>query len=348
MLGIYAIISVLVAFVAQDRPRLDLRGHRGAIGAVAFEPGDAQIASFSSEGNVHIWDLESGRALRELTPRGHVVDATQSNRGNTPRRVESIAYYPSGPALAEASDDGEIRVWNPDDGSLKQTLASGVKGLRAVAVTSDGKIVANNQSDAGSLGHVIVLRNAATGEKIAELSSARLAATSLAFSPDGATLASAGGKKLNFWSVADKKALHEISAHDGAIQGIAFFPDGKRLASCGSDDHIKIWDVETGKMIREIEADQDGVLSVAVSPSGRTVASGGGDNRVRLWDPDSGKRFKTLWGHADKVTTVAFSANGKMLASGSRDSTVAVWDFSEPEKPTFEKVEEKKDKDKKK
>lgn len=341
-------VTLFVALLLQDRPRLDLRGHRGHIGAVAFQPDGAQLATFSSEGMVKLWDLSTGQPTRELGPRGR-GGGNQFAAAAAPH-IEGIAFFPTGAAgLAEVADDGGIRIWNPDDGTLLRTLAEGARGARAVAVSPDGKLVASNQTDGQRLGHLIVLRDATSGAMIAELRSDRLAATHLAFSPDGVMLASAGAKKLNIWSVAARKLTHEIVAHDQAIQGVVFSADSKRLVSGSGDDRVKIWDSGTGKLLREIEAGQDGVHSVAISPSGKTIASGGSDKRVRLWDPETGKRFRTLWGHTDKVTSVAFSQDGKLLASGSRDSTVAVWDFSEPETPTYEKVDdEEKDKKKKK
>ena len=71
---------------------------------------------------------------------------------------------------------------------------------------------------------------------------------SLAFSPDGERLASAGGDgAVKVWNSKTGKVIQTLDAHPDAAFSVAFHPDGKHLASVGADEQVKVWDLTTGR-----------------------------------------------------------------------------------------------------
>ena len=168
---------------------------------------------------------------------------------------------------------------------------------------------------------------------------------SVAFSPDGKTLAAAVSNEIKLWNVEKRQIFGMLEGHTGGIWSLSFSPDGKNIASGSVDNTVKLWDVGTQENIATFVGHEDEVTSVSFSPNGALLASGAWDGIVKVWDVNTQENIATMGGYDATIragwlggwlTPVTFSQDGMLLAYGAADSskqinTIQFWNVATQE-----------------
>ncbi len=152
--------------------------------------------------------------------------------------------------------------------------------------------------------------------------------TSVAFSPDGLSLATSDTNgEIQIWDISNGKQLFICKDHNSWVWDIAFSPKHPILASCGQDHTIKLWNTTNGEALKTLHGHSSIVTAIAFSPDAQILASSSYDHRVKVWHLATGACLQTLEGHHACVWTVDFHPAGKMLATAGEDHSIKLWNL---------------------
>ncbi|MFQ5991973.1 MAG: WD40 repeat domain-containing protein [Nitrospiraceae bacterium] len=154
----------------------------------------------------------------------------------------------------------------------------------------------------------------------------------VAYSPDGLTLASGGGDRLvRLWEIETGRILKSLRGHTQDIRAALFTPDGQALATASEDRTIRLWNPRTGEATKLLFTRYDhGVCSLSLSPDGLMLARGSHNKDIKIWEVTTGTELMTLLGkdqydHHWSVC-VAFSPDGVHLVSGNDIGKLKLWE----------------------
>lgn len=251
-----------------------LAGRRDRGRAVAFGPDGKRIAAADNRNLVRVWRLPGAEPEAE-------IQVTKSTPPRTHfRPAYDLAFLPDGRSVATASED--VRVWtlgthDPPHWAAPIPVADHIDAL---APSPDGAVLAvgcDTKVGCWSLKTNLF-------RVLAELGAC---VHSVAFSPDGKSLAAAAGHGICVLDLPTGAVRVAIKGHQGMVWDVAYTPDGARLVTASSDGTVRFWDAETGAPRGSFDWQTGKVRCVAVSPDGLTVASGGQDGRIVIADVDA-------------------------------------------------------------
>jgi len=252
-----------------------LEGHSGTIICAAFAPGGKEIATGAIDKTIKIWDLTTKKEKRTLeghtiglmalafTPEGKNLVSTEGvylfrsepvelklcdEAGKLVTDINSgqpvitcLAVLPDGQTLLTGDRLGTMKVWDlPQRKEFKALKHIGP--VQCLALSRDAKLLAT--ADSG----YVHLWDTVTWKEQKRLEGFENPIYSLAFSPSGKTLATAGmDQPITLWDVASGKQRSTLQGHKGDVMSVSFGGDEQTLASGGKDGTIRIWNAEKGQ-----------------------------------------------------------------------------------------------------
>ncbi|HEX4132873.1 MAG TPA: protein kinase [Pirellulales bacterium] len=232
------------------------------------------------------------------------------------------------PLVSAFSPDGSMMAWSggsttrinlrsllhKNPGITSEDLGH---ALNVLVFSPDGSLLAVGQNNGP-----IVLVDAATGSIRSRLKGHTNGILSLAFSPDGRTLASGAGQPdstARLWDVASGRELAVLKGHTSGVR-VAFSPDGQGVLTAATDNLLKRWDVATGRELASLTTNTLGnVGRIEITPNGTTLVAGF-PNIVKILDPATGAQLGSI--KREGINDFAIRPDGRSVALSQDNGAV--------------------------
>lgn len=276
---------------------------------VALSPGGLVLATHEFDQAPSLWDLRTGRKLRQLT-------STASVHG-----LRGLRWSPDGRTLAAVSG-GLVHRWDAGSGRALPVVDTGTRQVDVMEWSAEGRSLVLVLDD-GRLRWWDLSRGAfeeAVGGQVAKPSA-------VAWSRDGRSLATGSyDGRVRRWRWSEEGTMEVLGQHDAVVAAVDWSPEGDAVVSGDYAGTVQQWSTRTGQRLhsRRVAAE---LWSLGVSPDGRWLAVGAGDGGVHVGELTSGQWGPERSAHGrHRITSLAWSPDSRWLLTGSLAGSVIQWD----------------------
>jgi WD40 repeat protein/DNA-binding SARP family transcriptional activator len=324
---------------------MSLHGHSGVVGMLSFSPDGRKLLTGGADATARVWDVsrEGGREVLaaaqpfpltdvSFAPDGGMTTSTYSGAWTWDmNELRRAAPYPGAYAATYSPDGTKLGILSGDDRATVIELSTGeavdIPGRAgALALSPDGSTVA-----LGRQGNQIRLFDTASRSFLGPSLGEPLpleGSEEVAFSPDGAMVASIGGRaNVRIWDAEGPDLITEVQGNSGQGRALAWDPRGGVLATAGADG-VSIWEAPSFEHVATVPSG-GGVLDLAYSADGSRLATVSEDGATRVFDTGSWGEVLGLTGD-DYLVSVALSPDGKLLATAGDSGIIRVYALETP------------------
>ena len=303
--GLSALLTACGSFKSAPPPELVISNAQVGGSVVSFDGGSTRLALGDWEGDIALWDLPRGDAVRQWRAHAGTVNgiafldhdrrilsggydgelAEWDAQGRPLRRISAgspiTAMVVSEPdnTVITGHADGSVGVWTLDQLQRRHRYPLHNGAVRAVAYLQDRQWFASSGTDTR-----VFLWRAPAAQPI-PLPGPPTDSRALQFSPDGRWLIGSGWFRLFRWDLASGELTTLPTEHQGIIKSLQYSGDGRYLASISrkTDSSVYFLDPMNGEVLRRFQQHELCGGWVALSPDANYLATTSDDASVRVW-----------------------------------------------------------------
>lgn len=229
-------------------------GHESWVMSVAFLNDNRHIASGSLDTSTQIWDYTTGTSLIVLKPSvlamdlnvasvkaigvGMLAKLIDSSVSITPKSVNAIACSRDGTLVASGYQNGTVRVWSVENGSVVQKISA-----HSSKISSLGFDVACTKLATACHDGSVKVWNHLTGCVVLSIEHPGMV-YSVCYSNDGrCLLTTCEDGCIRVWSALEGKLQAVLRGHSACVVSAVFVDDGRYVASSSFDGTVRVWSI---------------------------------------------------------------------------------------------------------
>ncbi len=220
------------------------------------------------------------------------------------------------------------------DLAVSRQLAVQAEALASTDPALAGQLAVAAEHRAETLEARSALLSASGRDPVTRTDALNAVVSTLAVSPDGATLAAGtdDGRVVLEATGAHARRLAGLATGDTSLYGVAFSPDGALLAAVGDSGLVHLWDVRQPATPTSVAVTEPAAgatfYDVVFAPDGARIMAAASDGTVHVLtrSQDAGwSQAQVLTASTGSVQAVALSPDGTVLATGGATAKVALW-----------------------
>jgi eukaryotic-like serine/threonine-protein kinase len=289
----------------------------------AFHP-DGALAMPASAGRVAYHPLRAGQpTFPEIVGDGDALNLAFNRSGD---RLAIVWGQADHKGQGHATRVRRVSVYATATTALlwSADLPPGIPGgfKVALAFSPDGQYLATPGPD-----RKVLLFSVGKDDGPVVLGTLDVRVCSIAFHPDGGSLAAAGLLTGAVWDLGSRSERFRIHSPEGGFWDVVYSLDGQLLAGACNDRAVRLWDARSGRELTAAVPSETGhaCLSVAFSPEGDRLAAGG--DSVAVFDVEGRRECRSETSTTNYVNGLAFDEAGAALHSCGGDRRIRTWDL---------------------
>lgn len=282
-----------------------------ALTAVAISADDRLLAARDRPGNLHVWEIETGRRIRSLTS----AAATRA----TPHQTGALLFSPDSRLVADLWIELPGRIWDLT-ASTPIPFAERPGEYRIPCFSSDSRLLA-----VGDVAGVLRVFDVRSGARVASVAASAGRIRSVAFTRDGRGVWICAEGLLRLWDVGAVQDVATTRFDGDQLHGVDVSADGRWIFAGGGRGRLHRIDRTTHAVASIASGDNATISSVAVAPDLRRVAVSTHGTAAYVWDAERLEASPQVLAHPERLSSVRFSPDGARLATACDDRVVRIW-----------------------
>jgi WD40 repeat protein len=282
---------------------------------LSFSDDSRTLVTGGSDKIIRLWDVETGKKNQEIvTP--NIVSKAFVSRDGTLVASLGMTEVKTGPSSWTSYPDNTIRIWDVASGKELRQLVNPTRrevegrpmGFSYLKFAPDGKTLLTAAPDG-----VLRFWDPDTGKEQRRLDFGKDLPTTLAFSPDGKTLA-LGGPAIRLIDLATGKDVIKAAGQPGLVSYAAFVLDGRTALTTFCNQTFHLWNPLTGQELGSFAGVEEWAGNETSVDKGRFLVATGPNETIRIYDLAAKKEVRRFKIPPARTYIRALSSDGQLMA----------------------------------